>query len=548
MTIVRGQQVMAFPTRFMLVAASNPCPCGMGDDDCRCSAADLARHHRRLSGPLLDRIDVLLAVGRPTAGALRDEPAPPSAAVRERVSPRASARPRRLSRYGLTLQRADDAAAAARASPARRRARCGCSTSSTTATACQRARPRPRAARRAHARRPRRERRHRPRPHHDRRRPAPREPASPGDGGMTGACDACLRRTALIAALSGLARRRVAPARRRRPACSRCPTRTLLAIATPGDPPRATSASTPRPRTRPPRSGPSSRACAAARPRIRRGCATLPDPPAVLHMPATRRRVAVDRRGRDRRRPPRDALRARGRADARARPVARRRAVVSGLALGVDSAAHQGALEGHGPAGRRARRRRRPVAYPASQARAARRRGRARRGRLGAAARASASTAGPSSRATGSIAALAQVVVVVEATERSGSLTTADFAADLGRTVAAVPGRVTCAHRGGHERPDPRRRRARARQRRRARRARRGSPARPAGRPPAGASGARARAPRPARRRRATATRRSPSSRRARTRGHAPSSPASASSSSAASSAARSEVAMSAAA
>ena len=41
------------------------------------------------------------------------------------------------------------------------------------------------------------------------------------------------------------------------------------------------------------------------------------------------------------------------------------------------------------------------------------------------------------------VAALAQVVVIVEATERSGSLTTADFAADLGCTVAAVPGRVT---------------------------------------------------------------------------------------------------------
>ena len=100
-TIVRGQKVMAFPTRFMLVAASNPCPCGMGDEDCTCSAADLARHHRRLSGPLLDRIDVLLAVGRPAAGALRDEQAPPSAAVRERVVAARERQAARLEPYGL---------------------------------------------------------------------------------------------------------------------------------------------------------------------------------------------------------------------------------------------------------------------------------------------------------------------------------------------------------------------------------------------------------------------------------------------------------------
>ncbi len=100
-TIVRGQRVMAFPTRFMLVAASNPCPCGMGEDDCRCTAADLSRHHRRLSGPLLDRIDVLVAVGRPGAEALRGEEAPASAAVRERVVAARERQADRLSRYGL---------------------------------------------------------------------------------------------------------------------------------------------------------------------------------------------------------------------------------------------------------------------------------------------------------------------------------------------------------------------------------------------------------------------------------------------------------------
>jgi magnesium chelatase family protein len=101
-TIVRGQKVLAFPTRFMLVAASNPCPCGSGDDDCHCSAADLARHHRRLSGPLLDRIDVLVAVGRPVAEALRSEQAPCSAAVRERVVAARERQADRLAPHGIT--------------------------------------------------------------------------------------------------------------------------------------------------------------------------------------------------------------------------------------------------------------------------------------------------------------------------------------------------------------------------------------------------------------------------------------------------------------
>lgn len=84
-TIVRAQQVMAFPTRFMLVAASNPCPCGLGAPRCQCTQADLARHRRRLSGPLLDRIDILMRVERPPSDALRRQVAPSSSSVRERV-------------------------------------------------------------------------------------------------------------------------------------------------------------------------------------------------------------------------------------------------------------------------------------------------------------------------------------------------------------------------------------------------------------------------------------------------------------------------------
>jgi magnesium chelatase family protein len=84
-TIVRGQQVMVFPTRFMLVAASNPCPCGLAGSRCSCTPPDLTRYRRRLSGPLLDRIDIFLRVERPRAEALRRQIAPASAEVAARV-------------------------------------------------------------------------------------------------------------------------------------------------------------------------------------------------------------------------------------------------------------------------------------------------------------------------------------------------------------------------------------------------------------------------------------------------------------------------------
>lgn len=86
-TIVRGQRARTFPTRFMLVAATNPCPCGYAGDPrrCRCTESDVARHRRRLSGPLLDRIDLLCALERPPAPHLAAPPGAGSAGVRERV-------------------------------------------------------------------------------------------------------------------------------------------------------------------------------------------------------------------------------------------------------------------------------------------------------------------------------------------------------------------------------------------------------------------------------------------------------------------------------
>jgi magnesium chelatase family protein len=58
---------MLFPTRFQLIASTNPCPCGMaGDDRCKCSEGEIARYRRKLSGPLLDRMDLLVHMDRPT--------------------------------------------------------------------------------------------------------------------------------------------------------------------------------------------------------------------------------------------------------------------------------------------------------------------------------------------------------------------------------------------------------------------------------------------------------------------------------------------------
>jgi magnesium chelatase family protein len=85
----------------MLVAATNPCPCGFAGvgDRCGCGEADLRRHRRRLSGPLLDRMDLLVNVERPTERELRTESATSSASVRARV---AAARERQQARLDGT--------------------------------------------------------------------------------------------------------------------------------------------------------------------------------------------------------------------------------------------------------------------------------------------------------------------------------------------------------------------------------------------------------------------------------------------------------------
>lgn len=73
-TISRAGRQADFPARFQLVAAMNPCPCGyLGDvrGDCRCSAERVVNYRGRISGPLMDRIDIQLPVRRPAKEALR---------------------------------------------------------------------------------------------------------------------------------------------------------------------------------------------------------------------------------------------------------------------------------------------------------------------------------------------------------------------------------------------------------------------------------------------------------------------------------------------
>jgi len=88
-TLARAGRSVTYPSRFCLVAAMNPCPCGhLGDTlrRCRCTVPELQRYRRRVSGPLLDRIDLQVDVPAVPAGALgAPRGGPGSAEVKARV-------------------------------------------------------------------------------------------------------------------------------------------------------------------------------------------------------------------------------------------------------------------------------------------------------------------------------------------------------------------------------------------------------------------------------------------------------------------------------
>jgi magnesium chelatase family protein len=102
-TISRAQGSLTFPASFMLIAAMNPCPCGYYGDpvkECTCSLGMVSKYQKRISGPLLDRIDIHVEVPRVEYEKLADDRlGEPSASVRARVE---AARERQRGRFDGT--------------------------------------------------------------------------------------------------------------------------------------------------------------------------------------------------------------------------------------------------------------------------------------------------------------------------------------------------------------------------------------------------------------------------------------------------------------
>jgi magnesium chelatase family protein len=99
-TIGRAKVTLTYPARFMLAAAMNPCPCGYFTDpyhECKCTPLQIQHYRAKLSGPLLDRIDIHIEVPSLKYDELKSaQTSEPSAQIRERVN---HAREKQLGRY-----------------------------------------------------------------------------------------------------------------------------------------------------------------------------------------------------------------------------------------------------------------------------------------------------------------------------------------------------------------------------------------------------------------------------------------------------------------
>ena len=117
LTVARSRARLTFPARFALLAAMNPCPCGhLGDPrhECRCTPAQIERYRGRVSGPLLDRIDLHVEVGAVGLAELRRGGGESSAVVAARV---AAARQRQAERFAARGGACEGGASAVAVSP-----------------------------------------------------------------------------------------------------------------------------------------------------------------------------------------------------------------------------------------------------------------------------------------------------------------------------------------------------------------------------------------------------------------------------------------------
>ena len=104
-TISRVNASLAYPAKFMLIAALNPCPCGFSSDpsrECTCTSNDIRRYQKKISGPLLDRLDITIHVPRLEYNDLvKHAEQESSAHIRRRVEAARLLQYQRLQKYGL---------------------------------------------------------------------------------------------------------------------------------------------------------------------------------------------------------------------------------------------------------------------------------------------------------------------------------------------------------------------------------------------------------------------------------------------------------------
>ncbi len=105
-TLARAARTLTYPSRFTLAAALNPCPCGYFNDkrrECICTPPQISRYLSKISGPLLDRIDLQVEVGALTSDEISSlTPAEPSDRIRERVESARSIQQQRFRRSAIT--------------------------------------------------------------------------------------------------------------------------------------------------------------------------------------------------------------------------------------------------------------------------------------------------------------------------------------------------------------------------------------------------------------------------------------------------------------